>query len=162
MAHIPADDIVIVEFDEEDAEEISELFKEVWLATKAYPKHWRESRAYEPEEIIEEMHEGYHYFGSKLRGKIVGVYKAKITDKGLYGEHQTVAPECSGSGLASAMYKQFAEYGREHGCERNYCNILAGYEVGERLMEKFGFKPWGEPYEQTDGMLVQMYERPLD
>jgi hypothetical protein len=28
-------------------------------------------------------------------------------------------------------------------------------------MKKFGFTPWNDPYEQTEGMLVQMYERPL-
>jgi len=59
------------------------------------------------------------------------------------------------------MYIQFAEYGRAHGCKRNYCNILVGQEASERLMKKFGFRPWGDPYEQIEGMLVQMYERPL-
>ncbi len=29
-------------------------------------------------------------------------------------------------------------------------------------MKKFGFVPWGESFEQADGMMVQMYERPLD
>ena len=116
---------------------------------------------YTPEQIIKEMREGYHYFGSRLEGQIVGLYKARVTDKGLYGEHQTVRPQCRTTGLASAMYIQFAEYGRLHGCKRNYCNILVGQEVGERLMKKFGFRPWGDPYEQAEGMLVQLYERPL-
>jgi len=105
---------------------------------------------------------GIHYFGARLEGRIVGLYKASITDKGLYGEHQTVAPKCRVTGLASAMYIQFAEYGRKHGCKRNYCNILVDHEVGLRLMKKFNFLPWGEPYEQAEGMWVQLYERPLN
>jgi RimJ/RimL family protein N-acetyltransferase len=158
---LPAEEIRVVEFSEADAEEISELFRQVWPLALEYPKHWRKKRMYTPAKITREMRSGYHYFGSRLQGKIVGVYKAIITDKGLYGEHQTVRPECRTSGLASAMYIQFAEYGKEHGCQRNYCNILVGQEVGERLMKKFGFTPWGKPYEQAKGMLVQMYERRL-
>jgi GNAT superfamily N-acetyltransferase len=161
MEDIPAEDIAIIEFSEEDANEISELFKHVWPLAKEYPEHWRKKRMYTPEQITADMRDGYHYFGSRLQGRIVGLYKAKITDKGLYGEHQTVRPECRATGLASAMYLQFAEYGRAHGCKRNYCNILVGQEIGEKLMEKYGFQPWGEPYYQSEGMLVQMYERLL-
>jgi RimJ/RimL family protein N-acetyltransferase len=162
MAELPPEEIRIIEFDEADAEEISELFKRVWSIAIEYPETWRQKRMYSPEQIIQEMREGYHYFGSRLKGKIVGVYKAKITEDGLLGEQQTVSSECRDTGLASAMYIQFAEYGRAHGCGRNYCNILVGQEVGEKLMKKFGFRPWGEPYEQIEGMLVQMYERPLE
>ncbi|MFW9834149.1 MAG: GNAT family N-acetyltransferase [Candidatus Thorarchaeota archaeon] len=161
MEEFPAEEIRIIEFGEKDAEEISELFRHVWPLAKEYPEHWRKHRMYSPEQIIDDMRNGYHYFGSRLEGQIVGVYKAKITDKGLYGEHQTVRLECRTTGLASAMYIQFAEYGRDHGCKRNYCNILVGHGVGEKLMQKYGFSPWGEPYEQSEGMLVQMYERLL-
>jgi len=161
MSDIPAEEIRIVEFTEEDAEEISELLRQVWPLATDYPEHWRKKRMYTPEQIIQDMRSGYHYFGSRLQGKIVGLYKAIITEKGLYGEHQTVRPECRSSGLASAMYIQFAEYGREHKCTRNYCNVLVGQEIGERLMKKFGFTAWGDPYEQAEGMLVQMYERSL-
>ncbi|TFH05628.1 MAG: GNAT family N-acetyltransferase [Candidatus Thorarchaeota archaeon] len=161
MAELPPEEIRIIEFSEEDALELSELFRQVWPLANEYPEHWRKQRMYTPEEIILDMKNGFHFFGSRLQGRIVGVYKAKITEKGFFGEHQTVRPECRTSGLASAMYLQFAEYGIEHGCQRNYCNILVGQDVGERLMKKFGFVPWGDPYEQTEGMMVQMYERPL-
>lgn len=161
MEDIPEEDFSIVELSEEEVNEITELFKQVWPLAKEYPEHWRKKRMYAPEQILADMRNGYHYFGSRLQGRIVGLYKAKITDKGLYGEHQTVRPECRATGLASAMYLQFAEYGRAHGCKRNYCNILVGHEIGEKLMEKYGFQPWGEPYYQSEGMLVQMYERLL-
>ena len=161
MEEYPAEEIRIIEFSEEDATEISELFRQVWPLAKEYPEHWRKERMYTSEQIVEEMRNGYHYFGSRLQGQIVGVYKARITDKGLYGEHQTVRPECRATGLASAMYIQFAEYGKAYGCKRNYCNILVGQEVGEKLMKRYNFRPWGEPYEQAEGMLVQMYERLL-
>ena len=161
MEDIPAEDISIIEFTEEDANEISELFRQVWPLAKEYPEYWQKKRMYTSEQIVVDMRNGYHYFGSRLQGSIVGLYKAKITDKGLYGEHQTVRPECRVTGLASAMYLQFAEYGRAHGCIRNYCNILVGQEIGEKLMEKYGFQLWGEPYYQSEGMQVQMYERLL-
>ncbi|MGY5872019.1 MAG: GNAT family N-acetyltransferase [Candidatus Thorarchaeota archaeon] len=161
MAELPAEEIRIIEFGEEDAMELSELFRQVWPLAKEYPEHWRKERMYTLEQIHHDIKNGFHYFGSRLQGSIVGVYKAKITDKGLFGEHQTVRPECRTSGLASAMYLQFAEYGIEHGCKRNYCNILVGQQVGEKLMMRFGFVPWGDPYEQSEGMMVQMYERPL-
>jgi GNAT superfamily N-acetyltransferase len=161
MSEMPTEEIRIVEFTEADASEISELFRQVWPLATEYPEHWRKKRMYSPDQIIQDMRSGYHYFGSRLQGRIVGVYKAIVTEKGLFGEHQTVRPECRASGLASAMYIQFAEYGKAHGCKRNYCNILVGQEVGERLMKKFGFVPWHEPYDQDEGMLVQMYERSL-
>nr|KXH76910.1 MAG: hypothetical protein AM324_13420 [Candidatus Thorarchaeota archaeon SMTZ1-83] len=161
MSDLPEEEIRIVEFGEEDAEEISELFREVWPQAIEYPESWREKRMYNAEQVLEDMRNGYHYFGSRLESRIVGLYKAKITDKGLFGEHQTVRSICQGTGLASAMYMQFADYGRANGCKRNYCNILVGQTTGERLMKKFGFRPWGAPYEQMEGMLVQMYERIL-
>ena len=161
MAEIPAEEIRIVEFGEEDAEEISELFRQAWPLATDYPEEWRKSRMYTPEQIIEDIRSGYLYFGARLSGQIVGLYKAIITDKGLFGEQQSVHPSCRASGLASAMYMQFAEYGRQNGCKRNYCNILVGQETSKRLMKKFGFVPWDEPYEQIEGMMVQMYERPL-
>ena len=161
MVGFPEDEIRIVEFDEDDAPEISDLLKQTWVFANEYPEEWRKRRMYTPDQIIEDMRTGYHYFGARLEGKIVGFYKAIITEKGLFGEHQTVSTVCRSSGLASAMYIQFANYGREHGCIRNYCNILAGQKVGERLMERFNFKKWGDPYEQYEGMMVQMYERSL-
>ncbi len=161
MVEIPDEDIRIIEFSKDDAVEISQLFKEVWPDATEYPVDWRKERMYSPEQIIEEMQNGYHYFGGRLQGKIVGLYKTIIPDKGLYGEHQTVSYVCLRTGLASAMYIQFAEYGKKHGCVRNYCNILVGSDVGEKLMKKFGFHPWGDPYEQYEGMMVQMYERVL-
>ncbi|MEM2143420.1 MAG: GNAT family N-acetyltransferase [Candidatus Thorarchaeota archaeon] len=161
MAHLPEESIRIVEFTESDAEEISALFREVWPQLEEYPESWRRKRSYSPEQVLSEMRAGYKYFGARLGGRIVGVYKAIVTPQGLFGEHQTVAPSCRDSGLASAMYIHFAEYGRAMGCKRNYCNILVGSKVGEHLMRKFGFRPWGEPYYQDEGMLVQMYERPL-
>ena len=161
MAELPAEEIRIIEFGEEDAEEISQLFKEVWPLAVEYPEDWRKKRMYTPEQIIDDIQNGYHYFGARLQGQIVGLYKAIITEKGLFGEHQTVRPACRGTGLASAMYIQFAEFGRAHGCVRNYCNILVGQQIGEKLMLRHGFRPWGEPYEQHKGMQVQMYERML-
>lgn len=161
MASIPENEIRIIEFTEIDAEEISQLFRQVWPLASDYPESWRRKRMYTPDQVIEDMRTGYHYFGARLEGRIVGLYKAIITDKGLFGEHQTVSPVCRGSGLASAMYMQFAEFAKNIGCERNYCNILVGQEVSEKMMKRFGFRKWGEPYEQHPGMLVQMYERPL-
>ncbi|MFW9953135.1 MAG: GNAT family N-acetyltransferase [Candidatus Thorarchaeota archaeon] len=161
MSGYPEEEIRIVEFGEQDAKEISELFATVWPFAVEYPEEWRKKRMYSPEQIISEMREGYHYFGARLEGKIVGVYKAIITEKGLFGEHQTVSLVCRNTGLASAMYIQFAEFGRKNGCERNYCNILVGQVSSEKLMKRFGFKAWGEPYEQHKGMQVQLYERPL-
>ncbi len=161
MSDFPAEEIRIIEFGERDAEELSQLMKEVWPLATEYPEEWRQKRMYSIDQIIEDMNSGQHYFGSRLEGKIVGFYKAIITEKGLFGEHQTVKPMCRGTGLASAMYIQFAEYGRAKGCKRNYCNILVGQDVGERLMKRFGFTPWGEPFEQYEGMLVQTYERIL-
>ena len=161
MKKFPAEEIRIVEFDKSDAEEISELFRQVWPLANDYPEEWRKKRMYGPEQIIEDMENGYHYFGARLGGKILGVYKAIITDRGLFGEQQTVHPSCQATGLASAMYMQFAEYGRSNGCKRNYCNILVGQEAGEKLMKRFGFRPRGEPFDQIDGMKVQTYERIL-
>ncbi len=161
MAEIPAEEIRIIEFTVDDAAEISELFQQAWPLAIEYPETWRNSRMYTPAQIIEEMENGYHYFGARLQGQIVGVYKAKLTEKGLFGEQQTVHPSCRASGLASAMYMQFAEFGKVNGCKRNYCNILVGQDAGERLMNKFGFAPWGEPFEQIEGMLVQTYEKSL-
>ncbi len=152
----------VEELTKEDAKEIEKLYKEVWLKAYEYPEGWRRKRAYSEKQIKEDMDNGYHYFGVRIKGKLVGVYKASITPYGCFGEQQAILPEYNGMGIASAMYRQFIEFARKNKCERNYVNILVGQKSSERLMEKFSFRKVGKPYEQYPGMLVQMYERKVE
>jgi len=156
----PPEPIEIVEFGEEDAPELAELFAAVWPHAEEYPPAWRRKRCLTPQQIVEEMRIGYHYFGARLEGRIAGVYKALLTLKGCLGEHQTVHPDFRRRGLVRAMYHQFIEFARRHGAPCNYCNILVSQRGMRRLVEAFGFRPQGPPYEQAPGMLVQLYLRP--
>ncbi|VUT23797.1 MAG: Acetyltransferase (GNAT) family protein [Candidatus Methanolliviera sp. GoM_oil] len=124
-----------------------------------YPSKWLEIRRYSKEKILAEMDEGYNYFGVRKDGRIVGCYKAIITEEGCFGEQQSVLPEYRGLGAADAMYEQFIKFAEDKGCERNYMNILVDDTVCEYIIERYGFEKWGEPYEQIGGMFVQMYER---
>jgi len=146
----------------EDAKDISTLYKEVWPKAYEYPKEWREKRAIREAEIKREMDSGYFFFGVRIEGKLVGVYKASITERGCFGEQQAVHPEYSAQGVASAMYEQFYEFAKANNCAVNYVNILAGNEPCERAMRRFNFYKAGEPWEQSKGMLVQTYEREVD
>jgi RimJ/RimL family protein N-acetyltransferase len=147
---------------EDDAEAIEQLFKDVWPQATEYPEEWRKSRILSKEEIINEMRQGYYYFGIKFEGKLAGLYKASISPEGCFGEHQSINPKLARRGMGGAMYKQFIEFAKEMGCKRNYCNILIGQIPSEKLVEKYGFRKTGEPYEQAKGMLVQMYEREVE
>jgi GNAT superfamily N-acetyltransferase len=151
-----------IKLSREDAKDISALYKEVWLEAYEYPKDWREKRAMREEEIKKEMDSGYFFFGVRINGKLVGVYKASVTERGCFGEQQAVLPEYRDQGVASAMYEQFYEFAKANKCKVNYVNILAGNEPCERAMEKFNFYKTGEPWEQSRGMLVQTYERKVD
>ena len=146
----------------EEAKDISALYEEVWHKAYEYPKEWREKRAMSEEEIKKEMDSSHFFFGVRINGKLVGVYKASVTKRGCFGEQQAVLPEYSDQGVASAMYEQFYEFAKANGCKVNYVNILAGNEPCERAMEKFNFYKTGEPWEQSKGMLVQTYERKVD
>ena len=84
----------------EDAKDISALYKEVWLKAYEYPKEWREKRAMSEEEIKKEMDSGYFFFGVRIDGKLVGVYKASITERGCFGEQQAVLPEYRDQGCS--------------------------------------------------------------
>ena len=84
MVGFPEEEIRIVEFNENDAPEISALLKQTWIFATEYPEAWRKKRMYTPIQIIEDMKSGYHYFGARLGGEIVGFYKAIITEKGLF------------------------------------------------------------------------------
>ncbi|HID19585.1 MAG TPA: GNAT family N-acetyltransferase [Methanophagales archaeon] len=148
-----------IKLSEEDAKDISALYKEVWPKAYEYPKEWREKRAMSEAEVKSEMDHGYYFFGVRIEGKLVGVYKASITDRGCFGEQQVVTPEYSAQGVASAMYEQFYEFAKANKCKVNYVNILAGNKPCERAMKKFNFYKTGEPWEQSKGMLVQTYER---
>jgi len=145
-----------------EAKDISALYNEVWPKAYEYPKEWREKRAMSEEEIKKEMNSGYFFFGVRINGKLVGVYKASITERGCFGEQQAVLPEYSDQGVASAMYEQFFEFAKANKCKVNYVNILAGNEPCERAMKKFNFYKTGEPWEQSKGMLVQTYERKVE
>ncbi len=146
----------------EDAKDISELYREVWLKAYEYPEEWRKKRAISEEEVKKEMDSGYFFFGVRIDGRLVGVYKASITERGCFGEHQAVLPEYRNQGVASAMYEQFYEFAKANKCRVNYVNILLGSEVCERAMKRFNFYKVGEPWEQSKGMWVQTYERKVD
>jgi selenophosphate synthetase-related protein/predicted acetyltransferase len=151
----------VAELSEHDAAQIEALFKKVWSSAHEYPEEWRKQRMLQKRKIIKEMHNGYHYFGIKIDGKLVGLYKALITDNGLFGEHQSVDPDHRGIGLATAMYSQFTSYARKHGLKRVYVNILAGQIASRRIVEKSGFSRRGEEFEQAECMKVQTYEKLL-
>lgn len=149
----------VEEFTEKDAEELSELMKKVWPKALEYPKEWRKKRTLTREQIVEEMRKGYHYFGIRLDGKIVGFYKLSIIGDECFGEHQTIHPTYRGQGLASAMYEQLLQYAKQKGCKKVFVNVLTTQTASIKCVNKFGFKKKGEPYEQAKGMLVQMYEK---
>ncbi|MHC1566560.1 MAG: GNAT family N-acetyltransferase [Candidatus Syntropharchaeia archaeon] len=152
----------VIRLSKEDSKDIEDLLKKVWSKAYEYPEGWRKYRMISAEEIEKEMDSGYYYFGVRIEGKLVGIYKASITERGCFGENQAILPEYWNSGIASAMYHQFFDFAKKNGCKVNYVNILVGQKSGERLMKKFGFYKVGEPYEQYRGMLVQMYERKVE
>jgi hypothetical protein len=155
-------DINIEQLNEVDAPEIAALLKLVWLQAKHIPRVWREKRVLSTEVVIDEMQNGIHYFGARLNGQIVGFYKIVVTPDGLLGEHQTVHPNYRHRGLVRAMYRQFIAYAKELNAPGNLCNILQDHQTMRVLVENFGFKPKGPPYEQAPGMVVQLYFRPLN
>jgi GNAT superfamily N-acetyltransferase len=149
----------IEEFTEEDAEELEELFKNVWSHAYEYPEEWREKRKISSQEIIREMRSGVRFFGARDKNKIVGVYKVLITEEGCFGEHQSILLEYAGKGIASAMYEQFIQVARDTCCRKNYVNILINHRGCLHLVEKYGFSKVGPVFEQAPGMKVQKYER---
>jgi GNAT superfamily N-acetyltransferase len=150
---------VIVEFDENDCDELSRLFQEVWPGAVEYPEHWRKKRMLTSEQVAEEMRQGFRFFGARDEGRIVGVYKARILESDCLGEHQTILPSHRSSGLGSLMYDQFKDLARMEGCSINSVNALVGQEATLKMIEKHGFHKVGDPFEQSPGMLVQRFER---
>jgi hypothetical protein len=132
----------------------------VWSQATEYPPAWRRKRCLKADQIIAEMRSGYHYFGARQEGQITGFYKASLIPEGLRGEHQTVHPDFRHQGLVRAMYRQFLLYAWRHQAPANLCNILVSQKRMCQLVEGLGFKPHGPPYEQSPGMLVQLYRRP--
>lgn len=160
--HNEEDDLKVELLDEKDVDEIVNVYKAVWSTAEKYPLEWRMYRQYTREQVLSDFKEGYYYFGVRKDGRLIGCYKAIITEKGCFGEQQAVLPEYRNTGAAQAMYEQFINFAKEKGCKRNYVNVLANDTVCERILKKYDFKRWGEPYEQIKGMLVQMYERKVD
>jgi len=144
-----------------DSREIEKLLREVWPKAHGYPDEWRKKRTLNHREIEKEMDRGYQYFGIRIRGKIVGMYKASIRREGCFGEHQSIHPDYRGRGLAKLMYKQFFQFARKNKCKRVYVNILASQLTARKFVESLEFKTKGREYEQVKGMLVQMYEKVL-
>jgi predicted GNAT family N-acyltransferase len=155
------EDIHIIELTPEDALDISQLMALVWPNSNHIPAEWRHKRILSPEQIIDEMQAGYHYFGARIEGQIAGFYKTYLMAEGLLGEHQTVHPDFRHRGLVRAMYRQFITYAQELKAPANLCNILTAHATMRTLVESFGFHPEGDPYEQSPGMSVQFYKRPL-
>jgi GNAT superfamily N-acetyltransferase len=153
---------VMEEFGEEDCAELERLYRTVWPTAVDYPEHWRKRRMLTADQVAEEMRNGIRFFGVRDEGKIVGVYKARISEEECFGEHQTILPSHRGSGIASLMYDQFKGLARAKGCRINSVNVLTGQKPTLKLVEKHGFHKVGDPFEQSPGMLVQRYERRVD
>jgi len=143
-----------------DASEIELLLKEVWPTATEYPKSWREMRTINKEQIINEMNDGFTFFGIKANGRIVGFYKVFIAKSICIGEHQSVHPFYRNRGLGKAMYKHFVEFAEKIGSKRIYVNILPTHAASVKLVETFGFKKIGE-FEQISRMLVHLYEKEI-
>lgn len=152
----------VIELSKADSGDIAALYKAVWSKAYNYPVEWRLRRAMSEAEIKKEMDSGYFFFGLRVEGRLVGVYKASITERGCYGEQQAVLPEYQNRGVAYAMYEQFVEFAKANKCAVNYVNILIGNEPCERAMKRYNFYKVGEPWEQIPGMLVQTYERKVE
>ena len=146
---------------EKDATKVEDLLKEVWSNATEYPEKWRKARAIGRSQIIIEMNTGFHYFGIRLNGKIVGFYKARITKDAYLGEHQSAHPAYRGHGLAKAMYTHFIQFAKETGYKKIRVNILPNQIASVKLMKKFGFKKVME-YEQIPRMLVHLYEKKIE
>jgi hypothetical protein len=153
-------EIHITEFTSEDAPELAQLMALVWPQATHIPREWRQRRILSQEDIIDEMKQGFHYFGARLEGQIAGFYKTFLKAEGLIGEHQTVHPNFRHRGLVRAMYRQFITYAEELDAPANICNILFNHDTMRALVESFGFQPEGDSYEQAPGMRVQLYKRP--
>lgn len=142
-----------------DTAEIEALFVEVWSKAVEYPDEWRKKRILNREEISREMQGGYFYFGIKKDGRIAGLYKASIRGDCVLGEHQAVHPSYQRQGLAIVMYEQIVEFAREKNCKKVNVNILASQVASKKCVDKLGFHPKGDLWEQAEGMLVQTYEK---
>jgi len=151
--------IRVCKLGKQDSTGIQALLREVWPTAHEYPEEWRRKRTLNHKEIEKEMDNGYQYFGLKIRGKIVGIYKASVQEDGCFGEHQSIHPDYRGRGLAKLMYEQFFRFARRNNCKRVYVNILANQLATRKFVESLGFKKKGPEYEQVKGMLVQMYEK---
>jgi GNAT superfamily N-acetyltransferase len=150
----------VEELSEDDAPHIEWLFKEVWPKATEYPEKWREMRVINRKQIMDEMNNGFRYFGIRMNGRIVGLYKALRVGDTLIGENQAVHPAHRRRGLAKAMYKHFIQFAKEVGCRRILVNILPSQVASEKLVKEFGFKKIRE-YEQIPEMLVHLYELTL-
>jgi len=157
-AQTKVNETYVKELSPEHASQIEALLKKVWSTAYEYPEKWRKARMLSEKQILNEMNAGYHYFGITIDNKLAGVYKAKVTEDGLFGEHQSVDQGYRGHGLATAMYKQFVRFARENNCKKVYVNILANQASSRKIVEKMGFHKKGGEYEQAKDMVVQMYE----
>jgi len=143
-----------------DASDIELLLKEVWPTAVEYPNSWREMRTINTEQIVNEMNNGFIYFGIKANRRIVGFYKVFIAESICVGEHQSVHSFYRNRGLGKAMYKHFIEFAEKIWSKRIYVNILPTHAASVKLVETFGFKKIGE-FEQISGMLVHVYEKEI-
>jgi len=151
---------LVEELSPSDAPQIEKLLAEVWLGdAEEYPNEWRKHRALGSEGILDEMKEGYHYFGIRIDGVLACVYKALIVGDVLFGEHLSVSPAHQGRGLASTMYDHFFRFAKSSHCKKVRANILVGHEINEKMVRRLGFEKSGEPFYQAESMLVQAWER---
>lgn len=150
---------LVLQLSENDASDIRTLLKKVWSNAYEYPEEWRNKRILTRKQISKEMKQGYHYFGVRVDSKLVGVYKALVTDEGLLGEHQSVDPDHRGLGLATNMYHQFVKFAKKHNCKKVYVNALVNQPSTTKILVQLGFQKKGREYEQEKGMKVQMYEK---
>ncbi|MHA3964182.1 MAG: N-acetyltransferase family protein [Candidatus Thorarchaeota archaeon SMTZ1-45] len=144
--------------DEEDAEQISALYKRVWDEFKSdFPEKLLQSRQPSKMEMIQWIQQDT-YLVVVFRNSIIGVVGCKLEHGACLLTHMAVDKNHRRMGVGTALVEKVIEYAKENDSFKVWLDTAPFMSDAISLYERFGFKKSGYLQRHFWGLDVALYE----
>ncbi|MFX1368871.1 MAG: GNAT family N-acetyltransferase [Promethearchaeota archaeon] len=156
--HLSEPGYAIREAGENDAWQISTLYRRVWDEFETqFPKELKESRQPSEEEMKRWM-EQEAYLVAVLKDEVVGVVGCRLMHGTCLLTHMAVDKIHRGKGVGTALVEQVIRYAKENNAFKIWLDTVPFLREAISLYEKFGFRKCGHLRKHLWGLDMELYE----
>lgn len=144
--------------DEDDADQISALYKQVWNEfANDFPKELLQSRQPSKDEMIQWLQQDT-YLVALFRDSVIGVVGCKLEHGACLLTHMAVHKNHRRTGVGTALVEKVIEYAKDNDSFKVWLDTAPFMSDAISLYERFGFKKSGYLQRHFWGLDVALYE----